>query len=115
MELGWCSGKIIGPVLVIWYGPILGYFVGMLLWSEYRFSEGLVNVSDLRFIGGIMNRDDLVSEDRYKVVTDNDVWNGMMLGFIFGIIMSKIFGIPDGLSVGVSESDGLESFDVTFG
>ena len=56
----------------------------MFIWNEFTFSEGLVNVSDLRFIGVTMNGDDLLSEDIYKVVTDNDVLNGMILGFIVG-------------------------------
>ena len=76
MALGYCVGQIIELVIGIRAWPLLGVYVGMLLWSEYGFSEGLGNGSQLGSMGVILSVDVLVSEDGLKVVTDDRNFDG---------------------------------------
>ena len=39
--LRYCIGKIFGPGLVMKYGPLLGYFVGIRIQSEYVFVRSI--------------------------------------------------------------------------
>ena len=99
MELRYCVRTILGPVLGIIYQPLLIFYVGIFLQSEYCFSEVITNCLELSFIDVMMKVYELILKYGLEVGTHNRGYNGMTLSFTVGEMLRTILGIKDLLSL----------------